>query len=97
MRPRRGLWAGLLAALGFTTCAACCATPVIVAAGLFGASGVVVGWLPTVGVLLVAAAALVLVLPIRGRRCRRCGGEGAGCGCGADRDPAPESRSTPAP
>ncbi|MDQ2709457.1 MAG: hypothetical protein M3Z25_18340 [Actinomycetota bacterium] len=98
LRSRRGLWAGLLAMFGVTAaCAAGCVTPVVVAIGLLGGSGVLgaaLGWLPAIAVLLVAAAVLVFFLPRRRSRCQHASGEQTECGCGPDREVARESGST---
>lgn len=73
-----------LGGLAALACVACCALPVLITAGVVGASaGVVVGWLPALAVVLAVLAGGTWWL---GRRRRSCScasmtaGEG-GCGC----------------
>ncbi|RKS08688.1 MerR-like DNA binding protein [Nocardiopsis sp. Huas11] len=70
--------------LGFTL--ACCALPVLIAAGAVGAgAGVVVGWLSALAVALGVLAAGTWWLSRRPRSCScapKVAGQG-GCGCGA--------------
>ena len=95
---RRALWwraaPGWLAG---ATCVACCAAPMLVAAGVIsgaGAAGVLLGWLPTVAIVLVVVAVVAFVLPVRAQRHRgRCAGA-AGCGCSPNADDLIGSRST---
>lgn len=99
----RGMWAGMLAALGIGVagCAVCCAPPLVVAIGVLGASGAagaILGWwLPIVGALMVAAAVLVVLVPKRRSWRRSEDGESAGCGCAQQRDVSPDGRPTLAP
>ncbi|MFJ8570380.1 hypothetical protein [Streptomyces sp. NPDC093514] len=87
-RPHRTPKAlGGLAALA---CVACCALPVLIAAGVVGAgAGVVVGWLPALAVVLAVLAAGTWWLGQRRRACscfpKTAGG--GGCGCKASADP----------
>ena len=58
----------LPAGLAGVACAACCAVPLLVAAGLLagaGAVGALLGWLPAAAVVLMVVAAVVYLLPIR--------------------------------
>ncbi|MFB7442834.1 hypothetical protein ACFC01_31765 [Streptomyces mirabilis] len=87
-RPHRAPKAlGGLAALA---CVACCALPVLITAGVVGASaGAVVGWLPALAVVLAVLAAGTWWLGQRRRSCT-CSGKTAGedgCGCKSSADP----------
>jgi mercuric ion transport protein len=81
-RPRAGAFTGL-ASLAVLACAACCAIPMLLAAGVF--SGVtwaaLGGWIP--GIALVLAALAGVMWRRRSRRHRHRGGcpGGQGCSC----------------
>jgi mercuric ion transport protein len=90
-------WRTLPARIGIGACAACCAIPLLVSAGLIG-GGVAAGlgvWLPRVAVVLVAVGIVVLLVPARRRRgsCG-CASRAASCGCGSG---APRAQLRAAP
>ena len=80
-RTRRRLPTAL-AGLGAVACVACCALPLLLAAGaLSGAGWVITGrWLPAVAGLLIASAAVLWWTFRRRRHQQGCSG-GAGCSC----------------
>ncbi|MFF8953525.1 hypothetical protein ACF09I_32685 [Streptomyces sp. NPDC014940] len=73
-----------LGGLAALACVACCALPVLITAGVLGASaGAVVGWLPALATVLAMLAAGTWWLGQRRRSCSctpKTAGEG-GCGC----------------
>ena len=76
-RPaRRGRWWQVLpAGLAGLSCAACCALPVLIAAGLLaggGTVGAVLRWLPGAAAALAAVAVVVFLLPARRNHARGC-------------------------
>ncbi|MEU3163817.1 hypothetical protein [Streptosporangium sp. NPDC006930] len=82
---RKRLFPAGLTGLAAVACAACCALPVLLAAGVIGGTGAVAltGVMPTVALILagVAASAWGLVWFLRGRKqTGGCAGE-TGCGC----------------
>ncbi|MFF5109179.1 hypothetical protein [Streptosporangium sp. NPDC000509] len=95
---RKRLFPAGLTGLAAVACAACCALPLLLAAGVIGGTGAVAltGVMPTVALILagVAASAWGLVWFLRGRKqAGGCAG-GTGCGCqgeggrrGAEGDP----------
>jgi hypothetical protein len=89
-------WRVLPAGLVGLSCAACCALPVLIAAGLLAGGstvGAVLGWLPGAAVALVAVAVVVFLLPARRNHVYGCAA-GRGCDCTAEsRGPSGE-RST---
>jgi mercuric ion transport protein len=82
----RRRWA--LPALGGLACAACCALPLLLAAGVIGAGTAATldtwldTWVPAAAVVLVTASVLLLALRSRRRRAHTsgCGGPD-GCSC----------------
>ena len=95
---RSRMWI-LPAGLAGVACAACCAVPLLVAAGLLGGAGAVgalLRWLPTTAVALVVVAAVVFLLPWRRNPARGCAG-GTGCACITDAGDSSGKRSTLAP
>lgn len=93
-RRWRRVLPGLLAGLA---CVACCAAPTLVAAGLIsgvGTAGVLLGWLPTIALVLVIVAVVAFVVPGRARRHRGCTGA---AGCDSNARDRSGSRSTLAP
>ncbi|MFF4361584.1 hypothetical protein [Streptomyces sp. NPDC001604] len=87
LRHRASKALGGLAALA---CVACCALPVLIAAGVVGAgAGAVVGWLPALAVVLAVLAGGTWWLGQRRRPCS-CTSKTEGesrCGCQASADP----------
>ncbi|MCX4657484.1 hypothetical protein AB0N79_33565 [Streptomyces microflavus] len=82
-----------LGSLAAVACVACCALPVLIAAGILGAgAGAVVGWLPAVAVVLAVLAAGTWWYGRRGTSCScsssaKTAGED-GCGCKTPEDPS---------
>ncbi|PJE95457.1 hypothetical protein CUT44_22865 [Streptomyces carminius] len=80
----------MLGGLAALVCVACCALPVLIAAGFLGAgAGAVVGRLPALAAVLAALAAGTWWLGQRRRSCS-CAPKAAGedgCGCKAPADP----------
>lgn len=74
----------MLGGLAALACVACCALPVLIAAGVVGTGvGALVGWLPAVAIALAVVAVGVWWLG-RHRGSCRCGGKspgGSGCSC----------------
>ncbi|MEH1125268.1 hypothetical protein [Micromonospora sp. CPCC 206061] len=78
--PRRSKVTGGLAALA---CAACCALPVLIAAGvLTGAGAAILEKTLLAGAAVLASLALGMWWLHRRRSARRAAAAGAGCGCG---------------
>ncbi|MGV9942892.1 hypothetical protein [Streptomyces sp. NPDC003401] len=88
--PRPGRAAKVLGGLAALVCVACCALPVLIAAGVVGAgAGAVVGRLPALAAVLAVLAVGTRWLGRRGRSCA-CGPKtagGGGCGCRTSADP----------
>jgi hypothetical protein len=64
------------------SCAACCALPVLIAAGQLAAGGpvgAVLGWLPGAAAAFVAVAVVVFPLPARRNHARGCAGRQGLC------------------
>ncbi|MGN2642228.1 hypothetical protein ACTD5D_39895 [Nocardia takedensis] len=83
----RGWWAPI--GLGAALCLACCAAPILVAAGTIGGGALLVGlsWLEPLGFVLLAAGVTGLIWS-RTRRADACGSadrdtDDAAAGCGA--------------
>lgn len=74
----------VLGGLAALACVACCALPVLIAAGVVGTgAGVLVGWLPAVAIALAVVAVGVWWLGRRRQSCT-CGGQrsgSSGCSC----------------
>lgn len=73
----------VLAGLGAIACVACCALPLLLAAGgLSGVGWAITGqWLPAIAVLLIASAAVLWWSARRHRHHGGCDG-GKACACG---------------
>jgi mercuric ion transport protein len=93
-------WRVLPAGLAGLACAACCAVPVLITAGLLAGGGVVgamLGWLPGAAVALVVVAVVAFLLPARRKHLGGCAG-GTGCSsCATEVRDLPGERSTLAP
>lgn len=88
--PRPARTPKALGGLAALACVACCALPVLITAGVLGAgASAVVGWLPTLAVVLAVLAAGSWWLGQRRRSCS-CAPKAAGedgCGCQKSVDP----------